>query len=155
MMKIILRVLLSRRWIGTLRANRPQRGSPTLRSDIIFCMSAILETEDLSRAYGQFRALAPTSLVLEPGDLVALSGHNGAGKSTLLLCLSGLLRPTSGAVRVEGFDLYRDEIQAKSRLAFVPDVPRFYTELTAWEHLQFIAAAHRASDGFAPTSPAV
>jgi ABC-2 type transport system ATP-binding protein len=111
-------------------------------------MPALLETEDLSRAYGPFRALAPTSLVLEPGDLVALSGHNGAGKSTLLLCLSGLLRPTSGAVRVEGFDLYRHEVEAKSRLAFVPDVPRFYTELTAWEHLQFIAAAHRATQGF-------
>ena len=111
-------------------------------------MPALLETEDLTRAFGPFRALAPTSLVLEPGDLVSLSGHNGAGKSTLLLCLSGLLRPTGRKVRVEGFDLYRDEIQAKSRLAFVPDVPRFYTELTAWEHLQFVAAAHRATDGF-------
>jgi ABC-2 type transport system ATP-binding protein len=111
-------------------------------------MAPLLETEDLTRAYGPFRALAPTSLVLEPGDLVAISGHNGAGKSTLLLCLSGLLRPTAGKVRVEGFDLYHDEIEAKSRLAFVPDVPRFYTELTAWEHLQFIAAAHRVADGF-------
>jgi ABC-2 type transport system ATP-binding protein len=119
-----------------------------LFNDIILIMSSLLETEDLSRAYGVFRALAPTSLVLEAGDLVALSGQNGAGKSTLLLCLSGLLRPTSGSVRVEGFDLYHNEIEAKSRLAFVPDVPRFYTELTAWEHMQFMAYAHRVQNDF-------
>ena len=111
-------------------------------------MPPLLETEDISRAYGPFRALAPTSLVLESGDLVVLAGPNGAGKSTLLLCLSGLLRPSTGVVRVEGFDLYRDEAEAKSRMAYVPDVPRFYTELTVWEHLQFMAYAHRAQDGF-------
>ena len=111
-------------------------------------MPVLLETEDLSRVYGPFRALAPTSLELDAGELVVLSGPNGAGKSTLLLCLSGLLRPTSGKVRVEGFDLYHNEVEAKSRLAYVPDVPRFYTELTAWEHLQFMANAHRSQDGF-------
>lgn len=86
--------------------------------------------------------------MLESGDLVVLSGPNGAGKSTLLLCLSGLLRPTSGKVEVEGFDLYHNEVEAKSRLAYVPDVPRFYTELTAWEHLQFMAYAHGAQKDF-------
>jgi ABC-2 type transport system ATP-binding protein len=111
-------------------------------------MTHLLETEDLTRTYGSFRALAPTSLILDSGDLVALTGPNGAGKSTLLLCLSGLLHPTSGKVSVEGFDLYQAEKQAKSRLAFVPDVPRFYTELTVWEHLQFMAYAHHAQDGF-------
>jgi ABC-2 type transport system ATP-binding protein len=111
-------------------------------------MTPLLETKDLTKAFGQFRALAPTSLVLEAGDLVVLSGPNGAGKSTLLLCLSGLLRPTSGEIKVEGFDLYQNEVEAKSRLAYVPDVPRFYTELTAWEHLQFMAYAHGAQKGF-------
>ena len=111
-------------------------------------MTPLLETKDLTRAFGQFRALAPTSLVLDAGDLVVLSGPNGAGKSTLLLCLSGLLRPTSGQVKIEGFDLYHSEVEAKSRLAYVPDVPRFYTELTAWEHLQFMAYAHGAHKDF-------
>ena len=95
-------------------------------------MPPLLQTHNLSRYYGQFRALAETDLELEGGEIAVLAGPNGAGKSTLLLCLSGLLRPTSGSVAVEGFDLYRDEVEAKRRLAFVPDVPRFYTELTAW-----------------------
>jgi ABC-2 type transport system ATP-binding protein len=109
----------------------------------------LLEAHDISRSFGEFQALAPTNLQLAAGELVTITGSNGAGKSTLLLCLGGLLRPTTGRVSVGGYDLYRDECQAKQQLAFVPDVPRFYAELTVWEHLQFIALAHRAEAGFA------
>ncbi|HEX7975245.1 MAG TPA: ABC transporter ATP-binding protein [Anaerolineales bacterium] len=108
-----------------------------------------LSAVEISRVYGKYQALAPTNLTLQPGQVVVITGPNGAGKSTLLNCLSGLLRPTTGSVSIEGYDLYADERQAKRRLAFVPDVPRFYTELTAWEHLQFIALAHDAGQGFA------
>ena len=110
---------------------------------------SILVASELSRSYGKFQALAPLDLELNSGEIVALTGPNGAGKTTLLLCLSGLLRPTTGEVKVEGFDLYQQEREAKQRLAFVPDVPRFYQELTAWEHLHFIAMAYRTEDGFA------
>lgn len=109
---------------------------------------SLLQVSELSHRYGPFQALASTDFSLETGEIIFLTGPNGAGKSTLLLCLSGLLYPTTGRVQIEGFDLYRQEREAKSRLAFVPDVPRFYTELTAWEHLQFMALAHRAGDGF-------
>jgi ABC-2 type transport system ATP-binding protein len=109
---------------------------------------SLLEAKELSRSYGSFQALAPTHMELNPGEIVALTGTNGAGKTTLLLCLSGLIRPTTGNVIVGGFDLYNNERQAKNLLAFVPDVPRFYQELTAWEHLRFIALAYNAMDGF-------
>jgi ABC-2 type transport system ATP-binding protein len=104
---------------------------------------------EISRTYGEFQALAPTNLTLEAGQVAVLTGPNGAGKSTLLNCLSGLLRPTTGTISIAGYDLYADEREAKRSLAFVPDVPRFYTELTAWEHLQFIALAHNSGSGFA------
>ena len=107
-----------------------------------------LTVNNLSRSYGKFQALAPTNLELKTGEVTALTGANGAGKTTMLLCLSGLLRPTTGNIQVEGFDLYRQEREAKLRLAFVPDVPRFYQELTAWEHLRFIALAYGAEEGF-------
>jgi ABC-2 type transport system ATP-binding protein len=110
---------------------------------------------DLSRSYGKFLALAPLELTIFAGQVVVLTGPNGAGKTTLLHCLSGLLRPSTGKVSIAGYDLYAEERQAKRHLAFVPDVPRFYTELTAWEHLQFIALAHDAGQGFAERAEAL
>lgn len=63
-------------------------------------------------------------------------------------CLVGLLRPSTGNVLVDGFDLYQDEVAVRHRLAFVPDVPRFYMELTTWEHLHFISLAFGAEQGW-------
>ena len=103
---------------------------------------------EISRSFGKFQALAPVDLTLLEGQVIVLTGANGAGKTTLLHCLSGLLRPSTGNVSVVGYDLYAQEHQARSHLAFVPDVPRFYTELTAWEHLQFIALAHGVGQDF-------
>lgn len=111
-------------------------------------MTFALETNELCRFFGEYCALAPTNLAISEGEIVVLSGSNGAGKSTLLLCLSGLLRPSKGKVKVCGFDLYENEVEAKKRLSFVPDVPRFYTELTAWEHLRFFALAYHSDENF-------
>jgi ABC-2 type transport system ATP-binding protein len=109
---------------------------------------ATLQAKELSRSYGDFQALKPTDVTLRSGDLAALVGPNGSGKTTLLLCLSGLLHPSSGTIQVKGHDLYREEIPARRELAYVPDVPVFYQELTAWEHLRFMALAHQAMEGF-------
>jgi ABC-2 type transport system ATP-binding protein len=108
----------------------------------------LLQAQNLSRAYGEYQALKPVSLTIQSGDLIALSGPNGSGKTTLLQCLTGLLRPSTGEILVEGHDLYLDEVQARKRLAYVPDVAQFYQELTAWEHLYFMAQAHRVLDRF-------
>ena len=108
----------------------------------------LLTATGLSHSYGTFQALAPLDLSLNAGEISVLEGPNGSGKSTLMLCLSGLLRATTGEIRVDGHDLYADEPEAKRALAFMPDVPRFYAELTAWEHLRFLALAHGAGAGF-------
>ncbi len=109
---------------------------------------ASLAAIEISKKYDSFQVLSPASFNLNAGEITVLSGPNGSGKTTLLSCLSGLIRPTTGTVTVGGFDLYRDEVEVRKRMAFVPDVPRFYLELTAWEHLRFIAAAHGALSGF-------
>lgn len=111
-------------------------------------MPAKLSAIELCKKYGNHLALSPASFDLNASEIAILSGPNGAGKTTLLSCLSGLIRPTGGTVAVEGFDLYRDEVQARRRMVYVPDIPRFYLELTAWEHLHFIAMANDAVDGF-------
>jgi ABC-2 type transport system ATP-binding protein len=111
-------------------------------------LTASLKVNEISKKYQAFQALSSTSFTLKGGEVTILSGPNGSGKSTLLSCLSGLIRPSSGSVIVSGFDLYHDEVEARRRMVFVPDVPRFYLELTAWEHLQFIAFANAAGKGF-------
>jgi ABC-2 type transport system ATP-binding protein len=110
--------------------------------------TSVLQAHDISHSYDTFQVLAPTDLHLQSGEITILAGPNGAGKSTLLHCLSGVLRPTTGDVIVAGYNVYSQEQYAKRCLAFVADVPRFYTELTAWEHLRFMALAHNAMDDF-------
>lgn len=108
----------------------------------------VLKACNLSRKFKKFEALAPLNLAIAPGEIVVLQGHNGSGKTTLLNCLSYLIPPTTGSVEVCGFDMVEHEQEARRRLVYVPDVPRFYLELTAWEHLRFIAAANNALEGF-------
>ncbi len=112
-------------------------------------MNPILKAEAISRYFDKFRALAPTDLTLFSGEITVLQGPNGAGKSTLLQCLGGLIRPSTGKMTICGFDLYQEEREAKRHLAYVPDVPRFYQEMTAWEHMQFMAAAHNVLADYA------
>lgn len=111
-------------------------------------MTAKLIVSELSKKYDSFLALAPTSFQLTAGKITTLSGPNGSGKTTFLSCLSGLVRPSEGTVSVDDFDLYENEVEFHRRLVFVPDVPRFYLELTAWEHLQFVAMANDAVEDF-------
>ncbi len=111
-------------------------------------MTVPLAADHLSKKYDSYLALAPTSFELRAGEITVLSGPNGSGKTTLLGCLSGLIRPSSGTVTVSGFDLFRDEVEARRRMVYSLDVPRFYQELTAWEHLRFIAMANNAMQGF-------
>lgn len=111
-------------------------------------MTLRLVVKELSKKYNSFTVLAPVSFTLNAGEITVLSGPNGSGKTTLLSCMTGLVRPSSGTVTVDGFDLYRDEIEVRRRLVFVPDVPKFYLELTAWEHLRFIAMANNDLQNF-------
>jgi len=107
-----------------------------------------LQIINLSKKFKDFQALFPFDLSQEAGEMVVLQGHNGSGKTTLLNCISNLIPPTTGEVKVAGFDMQLQEREARKHLAFVPDVPRFFLELTAWEHLRFIAAANESLEGF-------
>lgn len=111
-------------------------------------MLSHLVVQELSKKYDSFVALVPTNFELMGGEISILSGPNGSGKTTLLSCLTGLVPLSSGSVQVMGYDLYRDEVEVRHRMIYVPDVPRFYLELTAWEHLRFIALANGVEKDF-------
>jgi ABC-2 type transport system ATP-binding protein len=99
----------------------------------------MIEFDQVSRKYGQVTAVDRVSLSIPPGELFALLGPNGAGKTTTIKMIVGLLRPTSGSVRICGYDVVRETRQANRCLGYVPDEPYLYEKLSGREFLQFIA----------------
>jgi ABC-2 type transport system ATP-binding protein len=77
---------------------------------------------------------------------MGLVGPNGAGKTTTLRCLSGIIPPTRGTIRVGGHDLALDPIPAKKQLAFFTDEPRLFDYLTVWQHLNFVARIYHVAN---------
>lgn len=108
-------------------------------------MSALLEVSNLSRRFGARVALCGLDCTLERGEVLGLLGPNGAGKSTCLKLLSGNLAPSAGAVRIDGLDLARRPLAAKTRLGYLPERAPVYPELTVDEYLTFAGRLHRLS----------
>ncbi len=104
----------------------------------------LLAVEGLGYTYQSGRpVLSGVTFEVSAGELVALVGRNGAGKSTLLRCIAGWALPAEGQVRILGLTVAAAEREVRRYVALVPDTPSFYDELTAWEHLQLVAQAHR------------
>jgi ABC-2 type transport system ATP-binding protein len=97
-------------------------------------------------ATGTFTAVDDLSFEVANGEIVGLIGPNGAGKTTTLRSLAGILRPTSGKVRIDAHDLIDDSLQAKRRLAFMPDEPHLFEYLTVEEHLRLVARLYSVDD---------
>lgn len=83
-------------------------------------MTPVIELSGITKRYGDFTALAPLWLTVRPGEVVALVGPNGAGKSTALRMLAGAIAPTGGRARVAEWDVVREPLAARRRLAYVP-----------------------------------
>ena len=105
----------------------------------------VLYVEDLAYRYGKTEVFAGASLSLRAGEVAFLTGPNGAGKSTLLRCLAGWDAPAEGRVELCGRRFDGADRAQRSLLAFVPDVPSFYDDLTAGEHIRFVRQANRMS----------
>jgi ABC-2 type transport system ATP-binding protein len=108
--------------------------------------AAVLEIEGLTKSYKGAQAVQGLTCRLEGGQVLALCGPNGAGKTTTMRCIAGIIPPTSGRITVAGFEIQEQPVQAKSRLAYVPDDPSLFDALTVDEHLEFSASAYRVKD---------
>ena len=106
---------------------------------------AVLRVRNFHKSYRKLPAVTDLSFDLSAGEILGFIGRNGAGKTTTMRCVAGILKPTSGQILVSGEDVRLKPIEAKSRLAIVPDEPRLFDALTVWEHLQFTAAAYRVA----------
>jgi ABC-2 type transport system ATP-binding protein len=107
-----------------------------------------IRVEDFHKVYDRLVAVAGLTFHVEPGEILGLVGPNGAGKTTTMRALAGIIAPTQGRLAIAGYDVVRDPVPAKRALAYVPDDPHLFDNLTVWEHFQFIAAAYRIEDGW-------
>lgn len=106
----------------------------------------IIEVEGLSKKYGGQTAVNNLTLGIEEGEIFGFLGPNGAGKTTTLLMLLGLTEPSSGSVRVCGFDPTRDPLRVKEKVGYLPENVGFYEDLNAWENLRYVARLNRIPD---------
>ena len=97
----------------------------------------MIELDAISKRYGEFVAVDGLTLRVAKGEIFGFLGPNGAGKTTTIRMMMGLLLPTSGRIRLGGFDLSEEPTKAKRISGFVPDRPFLYDKLTAAEQLRF------------------
>jgi len=102
-----------------------------------------IEIEKLTKRFGPKTAVNELTLRVHPGELYAFLGPNGAGKTTTIKTVTGLLRPTSGTVRVCGHDVCDASVEARQVISYVPDQPFLYEKLSGREFLCFVARMYR------------
>ena len=107
----------------------------------------MIETRNLTKRFGRFKAVDNLSLRLEPGEIYGLLGPNGAGKTTTISMILGTLKPTSGEVLIFGKPLAADPFSIKRRIGVVAESQTFYPRMTAWEYLMFFAELFKAENG--------
>src|SRR5665809_13374 len=101
-------------------------------------MNAI-EVDNLTKLFDDFTAVNHLDFKVKNGEIFGFLGPNGAGKTTTVRMLTGIIKPSSGKVSIMGLDVRRDPIKAKQIMGVVPELSNAYTELTAWNNLQFMA----------------
>lgn len=106
----------------------------------------MIEVSGLTKCYAEFTAVRDLSFLVRPGEVLGLVGPNGAGKTSTLRCLTGIIPPTRGTIRLGEVDLAQEPVKAKRQLAFFPDEPRLFEHLTVWQHLVFVARLYQVKD---------
>jgi Cu-processing system ATP-binding protein len=106
----------------------------------------MIEFAHVHKRYDQTVAIADLSLEVESGETLALVGPNGAGKTTMIRMLLGLVRPTSGMVRVAGQDIQQHGVAARQQIGYLPQRAVLYANLTVAENLAFLAQIRHVAE---------
>jgi ABC-2 type transport system ATP-binding protein len=106
----------------------------------------MIRIENLVKTYDKALAVDGLTLTVAAGEILGLVGPNGAGKTTTLRCLAGILPPTSGRIEIGGLDLKTEPVEARRRMAFVPDEPRLFDNLTVMDHLRVVGRLYGVAD---------
>ncbi len=103
----------------------------------------MIRVQNLTKYYGNFPALRDVSFEVEKGEVLGLLGPNGAGKTTTMRILTGYMPPSSGTATVAGFDVFRDSIEVRRRIGYLPETVPLYPEMTVRGYLDFMARLRR------------
>lgn len=106
----------------------------------------IIEADELTKKYGTQIAVNNLTLQIREGEVFGFLGPNGAGKTTTLLMFLGLTEPTSGKVRIVGFDPAREPLRVKEKVGYLPENVGFYDDMDAGQNLRFIARLNSIPD---------
>jgi len=108
----------------------------------------MIRIENVTRKYGDFKAVDDVSITIGSGEIVGLLGHNGAGKTTIMKMITGYLEPSSGTITVNGRQIDTDRRQVQKEIGYLPENCPVYPEMTVIEYLDYMAALHQV-DGTA------
>ncbi|MCD8375807.1 MAG: ABC transporter ATP-binding protein [Oscillospiraceae bacterium] len=101
----------------------------------------MIEVKHLTKKYGSQVAVNDLSFTIEKGQIYGLLGPNGAGKTTTMNIMTGCLAATAGEVKINGYDIFEDALQAKKLIGYLPEQPPLYTDRTSREYLGFVGRA--------------
>lgn len=99
----------------------------------------MLEIKNLTKCYGDKKAVENLSLTINAGEIYGFIGHNGAGKTTTIKACTGLIGFDKGEIRVDGINIAADPIACKQKMAYIPDNPDLYEYMTGNQFLNFVA----------------
>jgi ABC-2 type transport system ATP-binding protein len=99
----------------------------------------MIQVSNLSKSYGEKRAIQNLNFTLEKGEVVGLLGLNGAGKTTTLRILTGYLIPTAGDAKINGKSIFDEPLEAKKKIGYLPESPPLYEEMNVRDYLIFVA----------------
>ena len=112
----------------------------------------MIELFDVVKRFGDLVAVNGISLTVPRGEFLVVLGPNAAGKTTTIKMIAGLIKPSSGKVRVAGFDVQTEPLEARRRMAYVPDFPFLYDKLTPWEFFRFTGQLFRMEESLIQTA---
>jgi len=99
----------------------------------------MIEVAHLLKSYRDLKAVNDVTFKVEKGEILGFLGPNGAGKTTTMRIITGVLPPTSGSVKVAGYDVFEHPMEVKKRIGYLPETPPVYPDMTVRAYLRFIA----------------
>ncbi len=99
----------------------------------------MIEIRNLTKSYGDRKAIDNLNFTVKKGEVVGFLGPNGAGKTTTMKIITGFMAPTSGEVKVAGFDVFENPFEVKRRIGYLPETPPLYGDMVVTDFLVFVA----------------